>query len=181
MQIEQASDNAEIVKTLERSSKVLEKLNKEVGGIDKVEEMMDKLQERMEEVDMISNAVGQTGATQTIDDEEVAEELEAMVKVEEEQKRKEREAVEEKEKRIKEDEDRKLEEMLTGLDRLKVDDGDVKERVGNAVDEQSQEQDMEKPEPVQKMQTKTDVEEAKIVKENVMETETEEREAIPAS
>ena len=76
--IQTAADNIELVRVLERSSKVLSGLNKEVGGLDRVDRIMEGLREETETVSEVSQMLAEGEAV--VDDEAVEDELEAMMK-----------------------------------------------------------------------------------------------------
>lgn len=76
--IQTAADNIELVRVLERSSKVLSGLNKEVGGLDRVDRIMEGLREETEAVSEVSRMLAEGEAV--VDDEAVEDELEAMMK-----------------------------------------------------------------------------------------------------
>ncbi|XDG09879.1 hypothetical protein ABKA04_009494 [Annulohypoxylon sp. FPYF3050] len=99
--IEQAADNAQLVKVMQSSTVALRNLNAQVGGADKVDEVLDNLREQMGEVDEVGNIIAEAGPGATIDESEVDDELEAMLadekRKDEEAERVKREAREEKE------------------------------------------------------------------------------------
>lgn len=76
--IQTAADNIELVRILERSSKVLSGLNKEVGGVDRVDRIMEGLREETEAVEVVSRMLAEGEAV--VDDDAVEDELEAMMK-----------------------------------------------------------------------------------------------------
>jgi len=92
--IEQAADQATIVRVMKDSTAVLRSLHAQVGGVDEVEDIVEGLRDEMSKVDEVSSALeaGSQGDL-VVDESAVDEELEAMerqAKVEEE----EREALE---------------------------------------------------------------------------------------
>ncbi|KAL7266286.1 hypothetical protein RUND412_011174 [Rhizina undulata] len=84
LQIEHAASNVELVRQMERSSKVLRNLNKEVGGVERVDAIMSSLKEEMEEAAEVVCKIGE--ATPPVDEEEVEDELETMLREEMEKK-----------------------------------------------------------------------------------------------
>jgi len=93
--IQQAADNIELVRILEKSSKVLNGLNKEIGGAERVDEVMESLKQETDTVDEVSKILGESGTV--VDEGEVEDELEALVR-EEEQKARDARVLEELEK-----------------------------------------------------------------------------------
>ena len=112
LKIGQASNQVELVRTMESSAKLLGRLNKEVGGVERVDEVLDNLREQMGQVDEVGNIIGEVSHGGTIDESEVDDELERMEneerkKMEESQRR----AREEKDEREGEETRRKFEEL----------------------------------------------------------------------
>ncbi|KAI2614212.1 Snf7-domain-containing protein [Hypoxylon fragiforme] len=91
--IEQAADNVQLVKVMQSSTTALRNLNAQVGGADKVDEVLENLREQMGEVDEVGNIIAEAGPGATIDEDEVDEELEAMLA---DERKKEDEAQQEK-------------------------------------------------------------------------------------
>lgn len=60
---------------------MLRRLNKQTGGVEKVEAVMDALKEQMDEVEEVTRVIGEEGAQ--VDEGEVEEELEEMLRAEE--------------------------------------------------------------------------------------------------
>ena len=79
--IEQATDQATMVRVIEASSAVLRKLNADVGGVTKVEDVLDGLKDEMSKVDEVSGVI-EAGAYSdvNIDESAVDDELEEMEK-----------------------------------------------------------------------------------------------------
>ncbi|KAI0596817.1 Snf7-domain-containing protein [Biscogniauxia sp. FL1348] len=99
--MQQAADNVALVRVMQSSTVALRSLNARVGGADKVEEVLDGLREQMGEVDEVGNIISEAGAGVVVDEGEVDDEFEAMLKDEKEKeelaervKREEREAEE---------------------------------------------------------------------------------------
>ncbi|KAI1491271.1 Snf7-domain-containing protein [Biscogniauxia mediterranea] len=99
--MQQAADNVALVRVMQSSTTALRALNARVGGADKVEEVLDGLREQMGEVDEVGNIISEAGAGVVVDEGEVDDEFEAMLKDEKEKeelaervKREEREAEE---------------------------------------------------------------------------------------
>lgn len=78
--IEQAADNIELVRVLARGGEVLHGLNREVGGVKRVDAVMESLREGMDDVEEISRVVAEGQAH--VDEDEVEDELEAMLRQE---------------------------------------------------------------------------------------------------
>jgi charged multivesicular body protein 7 len=97
--VEQAASDAEIVKTLEGGATALERLNKEIGGIDKVEKIMDRVREGIEESEEVGKVIAELGAAR-VDEVEVEEEFDELLKAAEEEERKKRDMQRLKEKQI---------------------------------------------------------------------------------
>lgn len=78
--IEQAADQAAIVKVMEGSTSVLRNLQKQTGKVEKVEEIIEDLREEMTKVDEVGAVLNEAGSTggMVVDDDELDEELEAM-------------------------------------------------------------------------------------------------------
>ena len=112
--IEQASDQIEIVRVMEASTKVLHRLHAEVGGIERVEEIMQELKDEMAKVNEIGSAVNELGlGSEIIDDDAVDEELETLEK---------------QNRQAEEDEAlRTMEKQLRSLDAAKSFNGDQKD------------------------------------------------------
>jgi charged multivesicular body protein 7 len=108
--VEQAASDAEIIKTLEGGASALERLNKDIGGIDRVEKIMDRVRDDIEESEDVGKAIAEMG-TGRVDDVEVQEEFDEMLKAEEE-KEKVRQAAIQKEKEERETKERRLQELL---------------------------------------------------------------------
>jgi charged multivesicular body protein 7 len=90
--IEQASDNIQLVKVMESSEQALRSLNAEVGGVERVEKVVDRLREQTATVEEVQTIINEMGDV-VVDDAEVDDELAAM---EREEKRKVEEAEQKK-------------------------------------------------------------------------------------
>jgi charged multivesicular body protein 7 len=86
--IQTAADNIELVRILERSSKVLSGLNKEMGGVERVDEIMEGLKQETDTVEEVNRVLAEAGTA--VDEGEVEAELEAMMKETEEKERMEK-------------------------------------------------------------------------------------------
>jgi charged multivesicular body protein 7 len=105
--VEQAASDVEIIKCLEGGASALERLNKEIGGIDRVEKVMDRVREGVEQSEDFGRVIAEMGQGR-IDDVEVQDEFDEMLKAEQEkaklqdqlekQKEQEQQALLEKEK-----------------------------------------------------------------------------------
>jgi len=81
--IDDAATQVEMVRAMEASTGVLRDLNKQVGGVEKVDSVMEGLREQMADVEDVSNTIGEVGregAGSVVDDEELDEEIEAMLR-----------------------------------------------------------------------------------------------------
>jgi charged multivesicular body protein 7 len=96
--IDQAKDNVALVGAMEASADVLKQLNKEVGGIERVDRLAEDLAEQMQNVQEVSGVINeQPLGVGAIDETEVEDEFEALLREEDQRKLAERKAAEEKE------------------------------------------------------------------------------------
>jgi len=107
--VEQAASDAEIVKSLEGGARTLDTLNREIGGIERVEQVMERVREGLEEVEDVGKVIAEMGA-QGVDEEEVQEEFDELLKSEEEKTIKEQ-ADKERERKLEEKHDGLVEEL----------------------------------------------------------------------
>ena len=114
--VEQAASDAEILQSLEGGTKALDALNREIGGIERVERVMERVREGVEGVEEVGRAIAEMGAGGGVDEEEVLEEFDEMVRVEEE---KERMAKEERESKVTAEQEREAKEKA---DREKIEE-----------------------------------------------------------
>lgn len=77
--IEQATDQIAVARVIESSTGVLRKLNAEVGSIEKVDDLMEGLREEISKVDEVSQAIEQGGQPDSIDEQAIDEELDALM------------------------------------------------------------------------------------------------------
>ncbi len=77
--IEQAADQIAVARVIESSTEVLRKLNTKVGSIEKVDDLMEGLREEISRVDEVSQAIEQGGQPDSIDEEAIDEELDALM------------------------------------------------------------------------------------------------------
>ncbi|KAI5923587.1 Snf7-domain-containing protein [Camillea tinctor] len=82
--MQQAADNVALVRVMQSSTAALRSLNARVGGAEKVEEVLDGLREQMGEVDEIGNIISEAGAAVVVDEGEVDDEFEEMLREERE-------------------------------------------------------------------------------------------------
>ena len=78
--IEQATDNLTILSTMKQSTSVLQSLQAQLGGVDRVQDVVDQLKDetqKVTEVESLFQEAQQQGSS--VDDEEVEEELQAML------------------------------------------------------------------------------------------------------
>jgi charged multivesicular body protein 7 len=94
--VEQAASDVEVLKSLEGGATALERLNKDIGGIEKVERVMDRVREGVELSEDVGKVIAEMGSSK-VDEEEVQEEFDEMLKAEEEQKKREQEERDKKE------------------------------------------------------------------------------------
>ncbi|KAA8904650.1 hypothetical protein FN846DRAFT_952134 [Sphaerosporella brunnea] len=80
--IQTAAGNIELVRILERSSKVLSGLNREIGGVERVDEIMEGLRQETDNVEEVNRVLAEAGTE--VDEAEVEDELEALMKETEE-------------------------------------------------------------------------------------------------
>lgn len=92
--VEQAASDAEIIKTLEGGASALERLNKDIGGIERVERIMERVREGLDESEDVGRVIAEMGSSR-VDEDEVQEEFDELLKAEEDRERE----IEEKGKR----------------------------------------------------------------------------------
>jgi charged multivesicular body protein 7 len=85
--VAQAASDAEVIRSLEGGASALERLNKDIGGIERVEKVMDRVREGIEESEDVGRVIAEMGSAR-VDEDEVQEEFDAMLKAEAEKKRK---------------------------------------------------------------------------------------------
>lgn len=79
--IEEAADQLEVVKAMQVSTEVLKSFNTQIGGVEGVDAVLDGLHEEMMKVDEVREAIAGVGqATESVDEEEIDQELEDMEK-----------------------------------------------------------------------------------------------------
>jgi charged multivesicular body protein 7 len=88
----------------------LERLNKDIGGIERVEKIMDRVREGIEESEDVGRVIAEMGSSR-VDESEVQEELDAMLKAEEDKERQQKRELEEKTKRETEAKEREKREQ----------------------------------------------------------------------
>ena len=93
--VEQAASDADVIKALEGGASALERLNKDIGGIEKVEKIMDRVRDGIEESEDVGRVIAELGSSR-VDESEVLEEFDAMLKVEEDKERQLKGELEEK-------------------------------------------------------------------------------------
>jgi charged multivesicular body protein 7 len=135
--IEQAADQAELVRVMEASTRVLSGLNKEVGGLERVDDVVDQLREQMGHVDEVGNVIAEAGQAGAVDEAEVDDELEAMEK-EDREKREEVERLARAEKERQE-----AAETKRKLDALEEAERQTKETARKQAEEVSTEKEIE--------------------------------------
>lgn len=77
--IEQATDQIAVARVIESSTVALRKLNTEVGNIERVDDLMEGLREEISRVDEVSQAIEQGGQPDSIDEQAIDEELDALM------------------------------------------------------------------------------------------------------
>jgi charged multivesicular body protein 7 len=120
--VEQAASDVEIIKTLEGGASALERLNKDIGGIDRVEKVMDRVREGVEESEDVGRVIAEMGSGR-VDEFEVQDEFDEMLKAEEDKERekekeRERENEREKQREKEREKEEKQKEQLAEKQRL---------------------------------------------------------------
>lgn len=77
--IEQASDQLEFVHAIKTNTGVLRNLNAQVGKMDQVEDMVEELRNEMKTVEDVGKIVEQVGHNNAVNDDDIDEELEALM------------------------------------------------------------------------------------------------------
>jgi charged multivesicular body protein 7 len=96
--VEQSISDAQVLKSLESGASALERLNRDIGGIEKVERIMERVRQGVEQSEDIGRIIAEMGTGARIDDEDVQDEYDEMVKAEEKEKKAAMERETEKEK-----------------------------------------------------------------------------------
>jgi charged multivesicular body protein 7 len=108
----------EVLKTLEGGASALERLNKDIGGIERVERVMDRVREGVEMSEDVGKVIAEMGSGK-VDEEEVQEEFDELLKAEEEERKREQEEKDKKEAeekaRLEEKRDKTLVEELENV------------------------------------------------------------------
>ncbi|KAI5306883.1 hypothetical protein KEM56_006630 [Ascosphaera pollenicola] len=86
LKIQQARDQFGIVNVMQESTKALRGLTEKVGGIDNVQDIVDELRSEMDTVDEVGQIMRETGAAAEIDEDEIDDELEALIQGDKENK-----------------------------------------------------------------------------------------------
>jgi charged multivesicular body protein 7 len=159
--VAQAASDAQVIKSLEGGATALERLNKDIGGIERVERIMERVRDGLEESEDIGRVIAEMGSSR-VDENEVQEEFDAMLKAEEE-----------KERRLQEEGDRAKREL------------EQEEKVRKAAQEQTKEKENKEENKANEDAAKQDglVEELKSVSLNPSPQEEESRrleEPIPS-
>jgi len=115
--VEQCISDAQVLKSLESGASALERLNRDIGGIEKVERIMERVRQGVEQSEDIGRVIAEMGAGARIDDEDVQDEYDEMVKAEEKERiaALEREAEKEKEAEREKLEREKTEKVVEDL------------------------------------------------------------------
>jgi len=82
LKIDEAADNVAMVRAMEASASVLKHLNSQIGGADGAERVADALAEEMHNVEEITNVINDTGAAGVVDEQDVEDEFEALMREE---------------------------------------------------------------------------------------------------
>jgi len=99
IKIEEAADQAEVMKVMQASSNVLKSLNSEIGGVKTVEEVLDGLRNEMDQITDIGAIINDAAqATSMVNEGAIDEELEAFER--QDQARNDEEVVIETKKRL---------------------------------------------------------------------------------
>ncbi|GAM85058.1 hypothetical protein ANO11243_030610 [Dothideomycetidae sp. 11243] len=110
--IEAAADNIAIVTAMRESGTVLKQLNAQVGGAEGVDEVMERLRAEMDVTEDITQAVQEGGQVSTVDETEIEDELEELLRVQaEKQQRAEREERERREQLDAEETRKRLQDL----------------------------------------------------------------------
>ena len=114
---EQSISDAQVLKSLESGASALERLNRDIGGIEKVERIMERVRQGVEQSEDIGRIIAEMGTGARIDDEDVQDEYDEMVKAEEKEKKAalERETEKEKEAEREKLEREKTEKVVEDL------------------------------------------------------------------
>ena len=126
--VEQAVSDAQILKTLEGGASALERLNREIGGIERVERIMDRVRDGIEESEEVGKVIAELGASR-VDEMEVEEEFDELLKAAEEEEKQKREMERikqqqaEREKALQE----KLQKEKEKIDKVPEEEGLVEE------------------------------------------------------
>ena len=115
--VEQSISDAQVLKSLESGASALERLNRDIGGIEKVERIMERVRQGVEQSEDIGRIIAEMGTGARIDDEDVQDEYDEMVKAEEKEKKAalERETEKEKEAEREKLEREKTEKVVEDL------------------------------------------------------------------
>jgi len=90
--VEQAASDAEIVETLESGASALDRLNRDIGGIERVERVMERVREGVDESEEVGRVIAEMGVQAgAVDEDEVKEEFEEMLRAEERERAKKEE------------------------------------------------------------------------------------------
>lgn len=81
----------------------MDRLNKDIGGIERVEKVMDRVREGIEESEDVGRVIAEMGSSR-VDEDEVQDEFDAMLKAEEEKERKVQEERERRQREIEREE-----------------------------------------------------------------------------
>lgn len=144
--IEQASDNVQLVKVMGASTAVLKSLNAQVGGAEGVEEVVDHLREQIGQADEVSSILAEQGPV--VDEGEIDDELEVMLQ---EEKKKEQEI-----ERFKREAEEKKEadataRRLAELDALKPSEEDLRKMENESMSQELSQMSLER-QPQQQME-----------------------------
>ena len=125
--VAQAASDAEVIKSLEGGANALERLNKDIGGIERVEKVMDRVRDGIEESEDVGRVIAEMGSAR-VDEDEVQEEFDAMLKAEEKERKRQAEMERRKLELEKEDRARKeTEEQARKEQEAKVTDDAAKQ------------------------------------------------------
>jgi len=125
--VAQAASDAEVIKSLEGGASALERLNKDIGGIERVEKVMDRVRDGIEESEDVGRVIAEMGSAR-VDEDEVQEEFDAMLKAEEKERKRQAEMERRKLELEKEDRARKeTEEQARKEQEAKVTDDAAKQ------------------------------------------------------
>lgn len=149
LSIDEAATQVQMVRAMEASTDVLKDLNKQVGGVERVDSVMEGLKEQMADVEDVSKVIGEVGTEgpgAVVDEDELNEEIEAILREEKEKENTpKRQAEEERAASSQRLEEEKTAKLLESAPSVPQTGKDVEERKAQEVPVSgSTENDLEK-------------------------------------